>query len=235
MFGHGIFTTDGKEWEESRALLRPSFSRSLVGDLKTFESHISKMIARIPRDGSTVDLQELFFMLTLDSGKLLFPTLKALADWKATDFLFGQSTDVLAGGETALRGEKFGEAFKYVTERVGLTARIGKLAAIFHDEKYTEGIKYIHEYVEGYVHKAVEQNKKYASLGQEKSKDESSGYVFLNELAKKGYNERKIQDELLNILLAGRDTTASLLAHLWYTLPADLRFQQAPRTRSQSG
>jgi len=73
MFGHGIFTTDGKEWEESRALLRPSFSRSLVGDLKTFESHISKMIARIPRDGSTVDLQELFFMLTLDSGKLLFP------------------------------------------------------------------------------------------------------------------------------------------------------------------
>lgn len=117
-----------------------------------------------------------------------------------------------------MRGEKFGEAFKYVTERVGLTARIGKLAAIFHDEKYTEGIKYIHEYVEGYVHKAVEQNKKYASLGQEKSKDESSGYVFLNELAKKGYNERKIQDELLNILLAGRDTTASLLAHLWYTL-----------------
>lgn len=117
-----------------------------------------------------------------------------------------------------MRGEKFGEAFGYVTEKVGLTARIGKLAAIFHDKKYTEGIKYIHEYVEGYVHQAVEQNKKYARLGQEKPKDESSGYVFLNELAKKGYNERKIQDELLNILLAGRDTTASLLAHLWYTL-----------------
>lgn len=68
IFGHGIFTTDGKEWEESRALLRPNFTRSNVGDLDVHEEHISKMIARIPRDRETVDLQELFFMLTLDSG-----------------------------------------------------------------------------------------------------------------------------------------------------------------------
>jgi len=40
----------------------------------------------------------------------------------------------------------------------------------------------------------------------------------LEELAKAGYSEKKIQDELLNILLAGRDTTASLLAHLWHIL-----------------
>jgi cytochrome P450 len=69
LLGHGIFTTDGKEWEASRALLRPSFARSLIGDLDIFASHVSKMIARIPQDGSIVDLQELFFMLTLDSGK----------------------------------------------------------------------------------------------------------------------------------------------------------------------
>ena len=70
LLGHGIFTTDGTEWEASRALLRPSFNRSLIGDLAVFESHVSKLIARIPKDGSTVDIQELFFMLTLDSGKL---------------------------------------------------------------------------------------------------------------------------------------------------------------------
>ena len=70
VFGHGIFTTDGKEWETSRALLRPNFSRSQVGDLDTFESHISKMVARLPTDGSTVDLQAYFFMLTIDSGKM---------------------------------------------------------------------------------------------------------------------------------------------------------------------
>ena len=70
LLGHGIFTTDGKEWETSRTLLRPSFNRSLIGDLQIFEKHVSKMIARIPKDKSTVDMQTLFFMLTMDSGKL---------------------------------------------------------------------------------------------------------------------------------------------------------------------
>lgn len=68
LLGHGIFSTDGKEWEISRALLRPSFARSLIGDLKVFESHISKLISKIPTDGSTFDIQDLFFKLTLDSG-----------------------------------------------------------------------------------------------------------------------------------------------------------------------
>lgn len=70
VFGHGIFSTDGEEWAASRALLRPNFARSLVGDLEVFESHISKMISKIPQDGSTVDLQDLFFKLTLDSGTM---------------------------------------------------------------------------------------------------------------------------------------------------------------------
>jgi hypothetical protein len=70
VFGHGIFTSDGADWEASRALLRPNFIRNQIADLRTFEDHISKMISKIPRDGSTVDLQTLFFMLTIDSGKL---------------------------------------------------------------------------------------------------------------------------------------------------------------------
>jgi hypothetical protein len=69
VIGHGIFTTDGKEWEESRALLRPNFARSQLVDLDKFEKHIQNLIARIPKDRSTVDIQELFFMLTMDSGK----------------------------------------------------------------------------------------------------------------------------------------------------------------------
>ena len=96
VLGHGIFTTDGREWETSRALLRPNFTRSQVGDLETFETHIAKLIAKIPRDGSTVDLQQMFFMLTIDS---------------ATEFLFGHSTDVLGAGSES--GEMFADAFTY--------------------------------------------------------------------------------------------------------------------------
>jgi cytochrome P450 len=218
LLGHGIFTTDGKEWEASRSLLRPSFNRSLIGDLEIFESHVSKMIARIPKDGSTVDLQELFFMLTLDSGKLKAVghsiEVYAYKFGTATEFLFGQSTDVLGTGESRERGIKFGECFTYTTEQIGNTSRLGKLATIFPNKRYDDSINYVQEYIQYYVRRALEHQK----TNPEKSGESSSKYVFIEQLAQTISNPKKIQDELINILIAGRDTTASLLSHLWYTL-----------------
>ena len=93
--GHGIFDTDGPAWERSRALVRPNFTRQQVADLDTFETHVQHLIARIPRDGTAVDLQELFFSLTMDS---------------ATEFLFGKSTNVLAPGVNSVEAEEFVQA-----------------------------------------------------------------------------------------------------------------------------
>ncbi|EHK99088.1 putative Cytochrome 52A13 [Glarea lozoyensis 74030] len=217
IFGHGIFTTNGPEWEASRALLRPSFTRSQVGDIATFEVHIKKLLARIPRDGSTVDLQDLFFELTLDS---------------ATDFLFGQSTNVLDKSDpNSQRGEEFGEAFGAVTARAGIVGRAGVLAKFL---PYTKGRtfdgdkKFVHQYVQGYVQKAVKLYQE--SLKQGKLEVETNDkYVFLEQLAKTGYPEKKIQDELLNILLAGRDTTAGLLSYLFYHLAREPRIWEKLR------
>jgi cytochrome P450 len=202
VLGHGIFTTDGKEWEASRALLRPNFVRNQIADLNTFDHHISALVSHIPKDGSTFDLQSLFFMLTMDS---------------ATEFLFGTSTAVLDGGIASERGERFAEAFTYATERIGTYSRLGKLASLLPDKHFNDSVAYVHEYVHGYVQKAVDLHKK-ASLSQKFDEKDSSRYVFLEHLAKAGYSEKKIQDELLNILLAGRDTTASLLSYLFYFL-----------------
>ena len=79
------------------------------------------MISRIPRDGSTIDLQALFFMLTLDT---------------ATEFLFGTSTSVLGGDIAGERGNKFADAFGYETEKIGLQSRVEKLAIILPDKKF---------------------------------------------------------------------------------------------------
>lgn len=64
LLGKGIFTTDSKEWETSRALIRPNFVKAQVSDLSLFEKHIEQLLAHIPKDGSTVDLQDLFFRLS---------------------------------------------------------------------------------------------------------------------------------------------------------------------------
>jgi cytochrome P450 len=95
VFGPGIFDTDGAAWERSRAMIRPNFARSQVADLDAFETHIAHLIDAIPRDGSTVDLQDLFFSLTMDS---------------ATEFLFGKSTNTLTPGLEAHSASEFVKA-----------------------------------------------------------------------------------------------------------------------------
>lgn len=43
-------------------------------------------------------------------------------------------------------------------------------------------------------------------------------YLFIDELVRQTDDRYRIRSELLNILLAGRDTTASLLSNVWWTL-----------------
>ena len=59
-------------------MLRPNFVRSQIGDVATFEKHVSHLISRLPTDGSTVNLADFFFRLTMDS---------------ATEFLFAKDVE----------------------------------------------------------------------------------------------------------------------------------------------
>lgn len=52
----------------------------------------------------------------------------------------------------------------------------------------------------------------------ESEKQSTSRYVFLHELVSQTSDKIKIRSELLNILLAGRDTTASFLSNVWFEL-----------------
>jgi hypothetical protein len=102
VFGHRTII-NSKEWEASRALLRPNSSEVKLEIWIQFEIHISKLISKIPGDGSTVDLQKLFFMLTLDT---------------VTKFLFWLSTDTPGTGSGKV--VMFAEAFTYATAKAGL-------------------------------------------------------------------------------------------------------------------
>lgn len=61
-----IFSVNGKEWQRARALIRPSFVRNQLADLECTDRHVENFLARLPRDGSRVDLQPLFFQFTMD-------------------------------------------------------------------------------------------------------------------------------------------------------------------------
>jgi len=199
VFGNGIFTSDGKSWEHSRAMIRPSFTRQQVGDLSTYEHHFQNMVAHIPKDGQTVDLQELFFRLTMDS---------------ATEFLFGKSTNTLVKGQENPGALRFTDAFTYVTERMALDFRTARLSRFLPDQKRKDDSEFIRNFAQEIVDEALA-NQKDIEKGAEQEK---RSYTFLYELLKVTNDPYTLRSETLNVLLAGRDTTASLLAHTFHEL-----------------
>lgn len=199
--GAGIFMSDGARWEHSRAMLRPSFSRAQVADLDIFERHVNEVIAAIPKDGSTVDLQDLFFDLTLDT---------------ATEFLFGQSANTLMDRINGVVGENFSDSFTVCMDRIGNRIRSGFIAG-FRPKNYDRSQKFVHDFADRYIQRALEEHRAVQSSAAPAEKS-GKRYIFLKELCKETQDPLQIRAEALNILLAGRDTTASLLSCLWLTL-----------------
>jgi cytochrome P450 len=208
LLGHGIFNSDGELWASSRQLLRPSFARENIADLEAFERHFKLLLIAIPKDGSTVDLQDLFFRLTIDS---------------ATEFLFDHSTHSLkrVGLEEDDTSEDsiFAKAFNRAQWEIMQNMRVAGLSVLRSQKKFKECNRICHEYVDKFVDEAVAYRERRDQELAGKTEDEKEEkYIFIHELAKKTKDKRRLRDELINILLAGRDTTASLLSNMFFEL-----------------
>ena len=65
---HSIFSVNGREWMQARALARPAFTRNQVADLEILDLHVERLLHRIPKDGSAVELQNLLYLLAMDTS-----------------------------------------------------------------------------------------------------------------------------------------------------------------------
>lgn len=60
--GRGFLTMDGDVWRHARRTLRPSFAKSNLLDLSILSREVDKVVAQLPKNGATVDLQPLFYV-----------------------------------------------------------------------------------------------------------------------------------------------------------------------------
>lgn len=215
IIGSGIFTQDGKAWEHSRALLRPQFSRGQVADLDLEERHIQHLFGRLPTSPNAwtaeVDLAPLFFNLTLDS---------------ATEFLLGESvnsqierSEVNQAGALSGRHDwsAFGGAFDRANETSVKRSRLMELYFLYSPRSFWKDCETVKGFVDQYVDRALEESRISKDLGADDG-FKSSKYVFLYELAKVTHDKVEMRNQVLNILLAGRDTTAGLLGWTFFLL-----------------
>ncbi|KAJ5173648.1 Cytochrome P450 [Penicillium coprophilum] len=203
--GEGIFGVDGSAWEHSRAILRPSFSRTQINDTELYESHVVSLIEQIPRDGSTVDLLPLFLKSTIDT---------------ATEFLFGESTHTLRK-EGSSRGAEFTKAFDTIQDVISLRFRVGGMANLYRRKAFYKAVAIVRAYVDKFVQKAIDYRVAVDSgrkVDQDIKQLTDSRYVLSYELSKETLDKTIMTDQLLSIMFAGRDTTASLLSVVFWIL-----------------
>ncbi|KAH6605190.1 hypothetical protein Trco_006897 [Trichoderma cornu-damae] len=187
---HAIFAVNGPEWHHARAMIRPSFVRNQIADLECTDRHVDNFLARLPRDGAKFDINKLLYYFTMDIS---------------TDFMFGYSTSIMTSPtEKALQ---FMTAFDYILTTASIRARLGWLALLWPDKKFDQCVTITQRFVDQHISQA---------LAQEKEKERQ--YIFMNEIMKSGASHREVRDQLLSLILGGRDTSASVMASLFWVL-----------------
>ena len=223
LLGPGIFNNDGEKWANSRHLIRPNFAREQVANLEDFERHFKLLLRHIPSDGETFDIQPLFFKFTIDS---------------ATEFLYNHSTNSLRmteEDEETSPDAIFARAFTFAQEDVLARLRWDILDVFRPKSKAKEAIRICHAYVDKIVDQAIQWRRdREAAAAAGKKVDDDGRYVFIHELVKQTDDKEQVRSELMNVLLAGRDTTASLMSnalfeisqrpHIWAKIREEIAF-----------
>ncbi|KAK1994751.1 cytochrome P450, partial [Colletotrichum falcatum] len=214
LLGNSIFTADGAFWEHSRALFRPQFSRDHINDLDKTEAAVQALFRALPLVGRAeggavaVDIMPMLFRFTLDTS---------------TGFLFGESVESQAAAATGTspttsaatamavdRGgnddmtfaEAFHEAQLWITTRI----RLQGMYWLAPKGKGQKASDYIRRYTDHYVRMALGSAKPRAA-------EEGKGqYSLLDTLAEQTRDMGELRDQILGLLIAGRDTTATMLS-----------------------
>lgn len=191
LIGDAIFTQDGASWRHSRALLKPSFFQKHCTNSALFREHVDNLITRIGCE-STVDLQPLFFSLTLDV---------------TTAFIFGKSVYSLTLSQTQEEAE-FSRAFQYAQVYLSKRYQLGRLCWLFNGKEFRDSCQTVHAYVDKIVDNVMQEKAKSAL---NPSYSQSPQGHLLGELVFDIDDPIQARAHLMHLLLAGRDTTACLL------------------------
>ncbi|KAJ8093023.1 hypothetical protein PM082_020504 [Marasmius tenuissimus] len=202
-------------------MTRPFFTRDRIGHFELFDRHAEIAITQIRnrmQAGYSIDFQDLMCRFTLDSS---------------TEFLFGSCMHSLTEGRIPYpydakveneaadnTVETFVHAYTKALEVAALRQYLGHTIWPFLEifENKTEApMKIVNAFVEPIVAKALAKQKAAGGVMQSKEtigEDET----LLDHLVCLTDDPVLIKDEILNLLIAGRDTTASVITFVVYFL-----------------
>ncbi|KAF9178957.1 hypothetical protein BGZ51_004509 [Haplosporangium sp. Z 767] len=209
--GSGIFNADGEVWKTQRQLARPHFQTSEFRDAALINRHVDQLIKVINKridavPDAPLDIQNLFCRFTLD---------------EAADFLFGDSINSLEHEDS-----EFSTAFNYAQSITAWRFRVPLWKYLVPKRRYLREIKTLDNFVYKIIDNALarqeerdKESEKNHDAETEKHTGEHTTLLdhFLSYQKENEFDREYLRSMLLNFLLAGRDTTASLLTWtMWH-------------------
>lgn len=102
---------------------------------------------------------------------------------------------------------EFTRNFEFTMLSSSLRARLSWILMWLPDKEYDAAFKKCTSFIENYVAEALQ---------NQKAKERP--YIFMNELVESGASREEIKDQLMSMILGGRDTSASTLSVLFWIL-----------------
>ncbi|KAI1634274.1 cytochrome P450 alkane hydroxylase [Biscogniauxia mediterranea] len=189
LLGDGLFTQDGDEWKHSRDVLRPQFYHRYYEDLEILRPHVDNLLQAIGDIEGVVDLEPLFFRLTLDV---------------TTQFLLGKSV-YSQRTNNSNRPNEFETAFDLAQSISIKRLRFQKLYWLVGGTEFRRACNTVHQFIEEII-------KDRTSNSTDTSDELSSKKSFLEAVAKEYPEQGALGGQVTNVLVAGRDSTACLLS-----------------------
>ncbi|KAG0336107.1 hypothetical protein BG004_008198 [Podila humilis] len=212
--GSGIFNADGDVWKTQRQLARPHFQTSEFKDSAMINKHtdhlikiLSKMLDANP--GEHVEVQNLFCRFTMDT---------------ASEFLFGENVNSLEHEQS-----EFTTAFNYAQSISAWRFRVPYWKIFLPKERLNREVEVLNKFVYSIIDNAIarqEQRIKDDVVPESNSGHDTLLDHFLSVQQENQFSPTYLRDMLLNFLIAGRDTTASLLMWTMWELGQNPEIKQ---------
>ncbi|KIW13045.1 hypothetical protein PV08_08232 [Exophiala spinifera] len=183
----------GVDWKHSREILRPQLAFKQYEDLEVFQEPDATLLEALPANG-VVDLQPFHFRLTLDV---------------TTAFLFGESVHSLQEPRTPGEPE-FSSAFTTAQGFIAKRMRLQELYWLVSGKRFRQACSDVHRFADQIIDRNLAKDLR--------DTEEQKTYVFLDFLARNTTDRNAFRSQIINVLVAGRDTTACLISWAFFLL-----------------
>ncbi|KAH9870201.1 hypothetical protein J1614_007124, partial [Plenodomus biglobosus] len=198
LMGNSIFNVDGQAWHESRQRLRPLFTRQRVSNLECFERHVQKLLPFLA-EGQTVDMKDLLSRFALDCS---------------ADFSLGRQVDSLN-----CRNDNFFDAFERIRRIQSLIERLGPLNFLIPRSQFRRDLNTIDIFIQPTIDHAISMPQaELEALGKADRE-----WTFVHACAAISRDPKFLRDELMTVLIAGRDTVSTTMTFVFYELAKNPR------------